>query len=626
MAVDSGFDDKERVRTATELVDLIGSYMELRRQGRNYVALCPWHDDRRPSLQINPERQSWKCWVCDVGGDVFSFVMRREGVDFRQALEILADRAGIELRPTRGSAGATPGSAKDKRTLYQAMAWAEKQFHECLLNAPEAAPARAYLQARGISGESIKRYHIGFAPTGWQWLIDRARSTSYTQEVLQAVGLVALSSQSGRPFDFFRGRVMFPIRNPQKQTVAFGGRVLPELADDRSGKYVNSVETMLFSKSDQLYGLDIAKDSLAQQRKLDAGTSNVIVVEGYTDVIMANQHGVDNVVAVLGTALGSRHIRLLRRYTDRITLVLDGDEAGQRRMNDILELFVAESVDLRILTLPEGEDPCDFVQQRGAAALRERVEQAVDALEHKIEVETQGLDVVHDTHGAHRALERILGTIARAPRLQSGTSSDVRLREQSALNRLARDFRIPESEIRQRLTELRRRSRHRSGQQTENSSPTHESIHADPRERELLEILIEQPETAGSAMELIPVAHLRLGPLRDIYAIYCRLVAEGTEPSFNRVLTHLERPELKSLLVDLDEQAQRKATKVTEDPEFRLKKLIDNFQQEREEDDRRKKQAVLEDRNVSEKQKLDLLHELYERKRNRLDTSAPTDG
>ena len=626
MAVDFAFDDKEQVRTAIDIVDLIGSYLELRRQGRNYVALCPWHDDRRPSLQINPERQSWKCWVCDVGGDMFSFVMRREGVEFRQALEILADRAGIDLHPISGGTRATPGSARDKRTLYQAMAWAEKQFHNCLVFAPDAAPARAYLKARDISEESIKRFHLGFAPAKWQWLIDRARSTSYTQEVLKAVGLVALSSQSGRPFDFFRGRVIFPIRNPQKKTIAFGGRVLPDLSDDRSGKYVNSIETMLFSKSDQLYGLDIAKDSLAQQRKHGAGTSNVIVVEGYTDVIMANQHGLENVVAVLGTAIGSRHIHLLRRYVDCITLVLDGDEAGQKRMNDILELFVAESVDLRILTLPEGEDPCDFVQQRGAAALRERVEQAVDALEHKIQIETKGLDVLHDTHGAHRALEHILATISRAPRLQLGTSSDVRLREQSALNRLARDFRIPESEIRQRLTELRRRARSRSGTKIENSPAGNEIQHVDPSERELLEILVQQPETAGSATELIPVAHLQLGPIRDIYAVYCRLVAEGKEPSFNRVLTYLEQPELKSLLVDLDEQAQRKATVVAEDPELRLKHIIDNFQKKREEDDRRKKQAVLEDRNVSEQQKLDLLQELYERKRNRLDTSVPTDG
>ncbi len=163
MSFDLSHDIKEQVRQATDLVELVSRSIQLRRQGRNFVGICPWHDDSRPSLQVNPERQSWKCWVCDVGGDVFSFIMKREGVDFPTALRMLAERAGIELSQRR-QAKVEPGSPNDKQTLYRAMAWAEQQYHDCLLNAPEAYPAREYLAERGIDDESIKRFHLGFAP------------------------------------------------------------------------------------------------------------------------------------------------------------------------------------------------------------------------------------------------------------------------------------------------------------------------------------------------------------------------------------------------------------------------------------------------------------------------------
>ena len=619
MSIGSTIDTKEQIRVATDIVDLIGNYLQLRRQGRNYVATCPWHDDRRPSLQINPERQTWKCWVCNVGGDVFSFVMRHEGIEFREALEMLADKAGITLQTSPGIPSAKPGSVDDKRTLYDAMKWADRQFHECLLNNSEAAPARQYLKQRGISENSIQRYHLGYSPKQWQWLMDRSDSTPFSQKVLQAIGLIGISSNSGRGYDFFRGRVMFPIRDPQRRTIAFGGRVLPETTDDRSGKYVNTSETRLFSKSDQLYGLDIAKEDIARKRE-------VLVVEGYTDVIMSDQYGIENVVAVLGTAIGVRHIQLLRRYADRITLVLDGDEAGQKRMNEILELFVAEEVDLRMLTLPEGCDPCEFLQNQGADALQELAASAVDALEHKISLEISGIDVVRDTHRAHQALGRVVSTLARAPRLQVNTDSNRRLKEQQIINRLARVFRIPTDTIRERLTELRRTT----SQQNSNEQPPEttivDSVLVDPRELELLEIVLAQPDTASRATDSISVEQLKTGPLREIYAAILTLVAKQQIPHFNRVLTQLEQPELKNLLIDLDEQSQQKAALATEKPETRLNNLIDSFHLTKEEEEDRNQRAVLDDHHKSADEKLDALQELFDRKKNRLGTSVPTDG
>ncbi len=381
MSSAQAYDIKERVRQAVDIVELVGSYLQLRREGRNYKALCPWHDDTRPSLHVNPERQSFKCWVCDIGGDIFSFVMKMENVEFPEALAMLAERAGIALKPSRGGKSA---DTDEKRALYQAMAWAEERFHKCLLSAPEAEPARRYLADRQISADSIERFRLGYAPDRWDWLIKQALSTEITTKVLETVGLIIRKDGGGGHYDRFRGRVLFPIRDVQGRPVALGGRILPQAAAEAAAapaatgaKYINSPETPLFSKSSMLYGMDSARDAIAR-------TKVSVIMEGYTDTIVARQFGFDNTVAVLGTALGEGHIRLLRRFADSITLVLDGDEAGQRRANEILGLFVAEQVDLRIVTLPDGLDPADFLLQRGAEAFRQFLDGAVDAVEHKL--------------------------------------------------------------------------------------------------------------------------------------------------------------------------------------------------------------------------------------------------
>ncbi len=412
MALRSSFDDKERVRQAIDIVDLVGSYLQLRREGRGYKALCPWHDDTRPSLQVNPERQSFKCWVCDIGGDIFSFMMKMENVEFPEALSMLADRAGIQLTPYRSgdaAGGASPtalaGSPDDKRTLYQAAAWAEQQFHECLLKSPDGEGARRYLSERGIDEESIRRFHLGFAPDRWDWLIQRSLKPNISPKVLERIGLLVRRDTGGH-YDRFKGRVLFSIRDPQGRPIAVGGRILPEAAATNPAKYINSPESPLFSKSNMLFGLDLAREAITKSRV-------AIVMEGYTDCIVARQFGFENVVAVLGTALGDRrgptgegHIQLLRRFADTIILVLDGDEAGRKRTHEILSLFVAEQVDLRIVTLPDDLDPCDFLLAHGADAFRTHLETAVDGLEHAFRMATQGLDIARHPHEASSSTRR----------------------------------------------------------------------------------------------------------------------------------------------------------------------------------------------------------------------------
>jgi len=625
----SSLDTKELVKQATDIVELVGSYnIQLRRAGRAFKGLCPWHDDSSPSLQVNPERQSFKCWVCDIGGDVFSFVMKMEGVEFPEAMAMLADRAGVELKPT--GRRAEPGSASDKRTLFQAMAWAEEQFHQCLLQSPDAQPARNYLSQRSIGQESIEKFHLGFAPDHWDWIVKRARNTEFSAKILEAIGLVA-PRESGGFYDRFKGRVLFSIRDAQGRPVGLGGRVLPELPTTSPAKYINSPETLLFSKSRLLYGLDTAKDAMR-------GSRRALVMEGYTDCIVAHQYGFGDAVAVLGTALGDRHIQTLRRFVDRIVLVLDGDEAGQRRANEVLELFIAQQADLRIVTLPSGMDPCDYLQNEGADAFSNLLENnAVDALEHAFRVETGSVDLHNDLHGANQALERLLTVIAKAPRLTHATTTQHRNREWSILSTLAQKFRVPEENVRDRIAELRRRPIRRpaptsvsvpsdfdpSGMVESDEAPARPSAPIGPWQREFIEILLLQPGLVARVAPEIRPEQLPAEPCRRIYATCCRLAEEGIEPDFDRLMLEFNDPTIQTLLVELAEQGQAKAAA---DPAALLDQLIAGFHHREVERSLPEQEAALRERRLDDGEELDLLNQLVQQQRNRQGISDPKDG
>jgi DNA primase len=608
-------DAKEQVRQATDIVDLVGKHMELRRAGRGYVGRCPWHDDRRPSLQVNPERQTWKCWVCDIGGDVFSFVMKREGCDFAEALKMLADQAGISLGPQQKKAA--PGSPDDKPTLYQCCDWAAKQFHEFLLRSEGAAEARHYVEDRQITPASVERFHIGYAPDDWSWLQNRARNTPYSLDVLKACDLIGKSERGY--YDRFKGRLIFPIRDTQGRTVAFGGRVLPGNTDPRAGKYVNSTETRLYTKSQTLYALDLAREHVTKSRQLT-------IVEGYTDVVLCHQHGVNDVVACCGTAVTDDHIRLLKRFADTVYLVLDGDQAGQDKTNAVLELFVAAQVDLRILTLPDELDPAEFMEQRGGEAFRGLLAGASDALEHKIRTATRGIDLARDTHRAHLALEEILTTIARG--LPPGTVDPANLRVQQLLSRLARQFTLGAGDVRTRFNQIRREKGIGPGAIATNSaadlSPSLQPLSAE--ERELLEILVLHPELAPTALTDVADDDLSSATARELFQTYRRLEEGGNSLEFNTVLAEIEVPELKHVLVELDDLAQEKSHKAILDGPARLRSVIRQIHQRHELVELRQTEAALEQRAFNEQEELTVFSQMIAAKRRQQGITAPTDG
>jgi DNA primase len=506
----------------------------------------------------------------------------------------------------------TNQDANDKQTLYRAVAWADEQYHRGLIQAPEAAVARAYLEERGLSKETIGRYRLGYGPPEWDWLLQRGRAAGFNEKVLERAGLCKPRPNGPGHYDYFRGRVLFPIRDPQGRPVGFGGRILPQFAENNPAKYINSPETPLFSKSKLLYGLDTAREIIGKSH-------HAVVMEGYTDVLIARQFGVANAVAVLGTAMGERHIQLLRRHAvDTITLVLDGDEAGQKRTNEILELFIASGIDLRIATPPDKLDPCDFLLERGADPFGALLDGAVDALEHAFSCATRGLDVRRDPHEANRALEKLLQTIAKAPRLSTTTSSDHLLREATMLGRLARMFELQEELLRRRLADLRR-GQARPKLRGDNFVEI-EPLELSGWERELLELVLLNPESMPAMAETIRADSLAAAHLRLIYARCCELAAAGIRPDFERLMLEFDDERIKCLLVDVEEQARLKSAG---DTAARLRDLLKWHQRKHEETTVQAHARALAEQTLGDDEGLRVFAQLIEQERNLRGISAP---
>lgn len=631
MSAGSNFDQhelKERVRNANDIVEIVGGYGELRRQGRLWVTRCPWHDDRRPSLQVNPARQSWKCWVCDIGGDVFSFVMKREGMDFPEALKFLAERAGIPLEQYQGFAKGQV-SRDQKQAMYAAMDWVVQQLHQYLLTSPEAEAARTYLEERGILSPAMETFRIGYAPNQWSWLVDRAGPAGHDPKTLGEIG-VAKEGRSGSYYDFYRGRVIFPIVDTQNRPLSLGGRILPAIAQQEeaegrnAAKYINGPETKIYFKSDNLYGLNVVRPAVEKSRHL-------VIVEGYTDVVMAWQAGLENVVAVQGTALNEHHIKLIKRYADRVSLVLDGDEAGINRTNDILNLFVATDMDLRIMIPPDGLDPCDYLMQHSAGQFVELLDKAQDALDYKMQLETEGFDAIGDTTRATRAIDNVLSTIAGTPRSLVMASTERQIREQQILGRLSRRFQVEQDALTRRLHELRR-SRHRESnraEQREKVAPKIEWVTPrrwDFKQLEVLELLVLQPDFLELVVERIPADWFTLPTTRAVYQLFCQCYEDGIEAAFEKLQLQTEDPALQNILVSLEAIATEKSETSNLSIEDRMSTVLDWFHTQELKASQRKTHSELEEKKLDEDQELAQLQALIDQERNRQGIRVPTDG
>jgi DNA primase len=541
--------------------------------------------------------------------------MQMEGVAFPEALRMLADRAGIAH--DQSDSRQARGASDEKRTLLAAMEWATRRFHQCLQNAAEAEPARQYLVQRGITAESVELFQLGFAPDRWDWLIGEARGTSFTPAQLERIGLLARRTGGPGHYDRFRGRVLFPIFDLQGRAVGIGGRVLPGSSDQNTAKYINSPETPLFTKSKLLYGLHAAREPIRK-------SNTALVMEGYTDCIVAHQCGYSNAVAVLGTALGAEHIQLLRRFADRLRIVsvLDGDLAGRKRANEILQLFVAAGADLRVLTLPDELDPCEFLLERGGEAFGELIDVARDALDHAFHSQTEGIDLRRDVHAAAEALEQLVATIARAPRLGAHTETEDRLRQEKFLQRLAFEFQVPEEQLRERLVELRRKSSARPASSRAAPAPP-ERLTLDPFEQELFALVLQAGDVATRIFDAVTADDMSSAAAKMLYDKCLQLHASREIPDFNRLLLEFDDLQVKTLLVELDARAQALGSA---EIDVRFTDLLTGFDRRRQQRGRQAQTAALKTQQLQEDEALSILLQIQQQERNRQGISGPTEG
>jgi len=431
----------DEIKQRLDIADVVSDYVALKKSGRNFKGMCPFHTEKTPSFFIFPERQSWHCFgSCGTGGDIFSFVMKKEGIDFGQALRLLAERAGVTLVSKEKDRAAD----RQFERLYQANEAAAQYYHHLLSNAKAAEVARGYLEKRGISQASIDGFQLGFSPDSWDALGQHLRSRSYKEGELAAAGLVR-EKEEGRGYDLFRNRLMFPIRNEQGTVIGFGARAL----DDSTPKYINSPQTAIFDKSGALYGIDLARGAIREQ-------DLAIIVEGYMDVIVAHQYGMANVVASMGTSVTEKQIGLIKRLTTNLALALDADAAGDAATLRGLEVarqafseklmagpsqlgLSSEQPDrmradsklrarLKIIVLPEGRDP-DEVIRESAESWRSLVDGATPLMDYLFTAVTSKLDLSKEEDRTSAA-EQLLPLISE---IEDAVERELRMRKLAAL-------------------------------------------------------------------------------------------------------------------------------------------------------------------------------------------------
>jgi DNA primase len=463
----------DEVQRYTDIVALVSQYVPLKRRGTNYVGLCPFHNEKTPSFSVSQEKQFYKCFGCGAGGSVFNFLMKKEGLSFSEAVLTLARKAGVDIPQRSGF------SQEKKERLYQANHLAVEFFQRCLAS-EEGRQAREYLSQRGIDRGSIERFRLGYAPERWEGLLSVAQGKGLSPDVLLEAGLVIARDGKKGYYDRFRNRLMFPISDLTGRVIAFGGRSL----DGTEPKYLNSPETALFQKKRCLYGIDLARGTIFKEKK-------VLVMEGYTDVIMAHQYEIPWVVGVLGTSLSEEHIRLLRPWAEEVLLVMDGDAPGIKSAERNMEILIREDVETKVVELPEGYDPCDLLLKEGRYPFLKKVEGAEEFFSFKVRMASQRLDL--STPSGKLAVAReILPLAAQIPN---------QLKRELTIKHLAEEISVAEEVLRRELS----RQKSASGGSEKETVETVEALNKGVIEKELLKLLLAHNE-------LIEEYLLEIGP------------------------------------------------------------------------------------------------------------------
>jgi len=510
----------DEIRNRLDIVELISEYVSLKPSGKGYKGLCPFHQEKTPSFMVDSGRQIFHCFGCGEGGNIFTFIMKIEKVKFPEAVKILADKAGIAL-PTFENQNIK--SSPDRELIFRLNEIAADYYHRNLFSA-QGKSARQYLWKRNFSEEIIKKFQLGYALPGYEHLMSILLAKKIPLSDLFKAGLVAKSSKSGKTMDYFRNRIIFPIFNLQGNIIAFGGRVL----DDKLPKYINSPETAVYSKAKHLYGLFQAKKSIRQKNQ-------VIIVEGYTDVLMAHQYGFENVVASLGTALTSQQIDLVKRYADEVLVAFDSDTAGKIATLRSLNMIKKAVRKVRIISLPLDSDPADVLLKEGKNYFSNLLDKALPLIDYKLKVLTEQYNA--STSAGKISIIREL-----FPDLSSVTS-EVEL--QTEVKKIAEKLDLAEESI---LNDL---NRYKKGNRvlltsilTDTSS---ESTHINA-EKILIGSMLQKRDNIEKIFSELQVEDFSIQEHREIVSIIMDLFKGGEKVSLQKVMDELEDPKMMSLL------------------------------------------------------------------------------
>jgi DNA primase len=534
-----------QVQQANDIVDVISEHVNLVKKGREMVGLCPFHDDHRPSMNVNAVKQIFKCFACGAGGDVFKFVQMRESLSFSQAVERLAERAGIKLKPrAQDTRRKRQDSEVDPNSLARVNEWAAKYFQANLRDEKKGKFAREYLAQRQIPQDSIKKWRIGLAVNSQDGLLEAATARKIPVKLLEQAGLVV--RQGGGVSDKFVNRLMFTITDVTGRVIGFGGRIL----DGEGAKYINSPTTVLFDKSNTLYGLEQGRHKIVTM-----GTA--VVVEGYTDVIMAHSKGCDNVVAALGTSFTTGHGRILRRYAKKIVLIFDSDTAGMEAANRALEVCLAGHIDIALASVPEGKDPCDFLLSAGKERFEKLVDEAVDVFQFKWNRLTENFGKDETLAGRRAAIEDFLQ--AAATSLRSGNLAAIE--RGLIVNRLSKIIGLDSKEINAELNKRISRSVRAASYGVENqkvrSVDMGEGLFA-MAQREILEVLLNEPKLFEVVRRRITAEDFDVPMLRQTASILFKAIGANPEIRLAEIIAMTESPEAGSLIVELAQSGEAK--------------------------------------------------------------------
>ena len=395
----------DQIRQSNNIVEVISGYLPLKKIGSNFKALCPFHQEKTPSFIVSPQKEIFHCFGCGEGGNVFNFLMKHEKISFIEAVERLAERAGISLPKDRASREESSRVSQERKSLFEINRHAADFFHRCLKNSISAQKAREYLNKRGLKEEIIDKFGLGYAPSSGRGLLEAAVNKGYSKELLEKAGLITFSEKRNDYRDQLFDRIIFPISDVQSRIIAFGGRVLGE----RLPKYLNSPETAVFYKGKILYALNLAKESIQKKNQ-------IIILEGYTDVLTCHQFGVENSVATLGTALTRDHVSIISRYAEEVVIVYDADTAGVKAALRGLDLLIRSGLKVRVVALPQGTDPDDFLRSQGAEKFQREISQSLSLVDYRIKLVSQTTDL-NTSEGKVAVVEEVLPTIARIKNL-----------------------------------------------------------------------------------------------------------------------------------------------------------------------------------------------------------------